>query len=122
MAARAALLLAALALGGWLLLAYGGARDERRAVAATDARRAAALYDAARRRRPDGTVVPRRAGLLLQLGRAEEAARLARSTVRDEPENITAWTVLALALARSDPAAARAADARRRALAPRPGS
>jgi predicted Zn-dependent protease len=127
---RAALVVAAVAIGAWLLSAYGGALDESRAgdlrpaadgsLTRADAARAAALYDAARRRRPDGSVVPRRAAQLARLGRVEQAAAELRALVRAEPENVTAWATLALVLARSDPAGARAADARRRALAPNP--
>jgi predicted Zn-dependent protease len=52
----------------------------------------------------------------LSAGRRERAADLVRPLTRSEPENVTAWTILALA--ESDPRAARRADARRRALAP----
>ena len=80
--------------------------------------RAIDLLEGARRARPDGEIVPRLAGLELTAGRPERAVALVRPLVRHEPDNVTAWTVLAFALADSDPAAAREADARRRALAP----
>jgi hypothetical protein len=126
--ARAALLIVALAAVAWLGSAYAGARDEARAgaLSRTDgghldaARRAEliALLDGARRRRPDSLVVPREAGQLVLAGRAAAAAALLRPLLRAEPENATGWAVLAIALARTDPAGARAADARRRALVP----
>jgi predicted Zn-dependent protease len=76
------------------------------------------LLESARRARPDGEIVPRLAGLELTAGHPERAAALLRPLVRHEPDNVTAWTVLAFALADSDPAAAAEARQRRRALAP----
>jgi hypothetical protein len=126
--ARALLLLVALGSVVWLGSALGPARDEARALAggreaggkldATQRREAIALFDRARRRRPDSVVVPREAGLLLADGRPREAAALLRPLLRAEPDNALGWTVLALALGRSDPAGARAAVARQRALVP----
>jgi predicted Zn-dependent protease len=126
--ARAALLLVALAAAGWLGSALGPARDEARALAqgrqaggnldAAQRREAIALLERARRRRPDSVVAPREAGLLLTDGRPAEAVALLRPLLRAEPENALGWTVLALALGSSDPAGARAAIARQRALAP----
>ena len=128
MLARAALLLVAVVAAAWLASAYPGAREEARArdlptrpdgsMAPGERERAIALLEAARRRRPDGAVVPQLAGHLLAFGDAERAAALLRPVVSAEPENVTAWTVLALALAGSDPAGARAAEKRRRELAP----
>jgi predicted Zn-dependent protease len=118
---RALLLVLALATAGWLASGYAGARDEARAVygsARTDRPEAIRLLDAARSRRPDSTVVPRLAGLLVLEGRPQRAVALLRPLVRAEPENVTAWAVLAIALSRSDPVAARAAQRRRLALAP----
>jgi len=126
--ARAALLLTALAAAGWLASSYPGVRDEARADAirpgadgrlpAPQVERAVDLLEGARRARPDGAVLPRLAGMHLSAGRPEVAAALLRPLVRSEPENVPAWTVLALALADSDPRAARRAQARQRALAP----
>jgi predicted Zn-dependent protease len=125
---RAALLLVALAAAGWLASAYPGARDEARAdeirpdasgrLAPAQIARAIELLEGARRARPDGAVVPRLAGMHLSAGRRERAAELVRPITESEPENVTAWTVLALA--ETDPFAARDAEARRRALAPPP--
>jgi predicted Zn-dependent protease len=126
--ARVALFVVAVAAATWLASAYPGARDEARArdlptrpdgtLAPRERERAIELLEAARRRRPDGAVVPQLAGHYLAGGDSQRAVVLLRGLVRDEPENVTAWTVLAFALAESDPAGARAAEARRRALAP----
>ena len=62
--------------------------------------------------------MPQLAAHHLARGDAERAVALLRPLVRAEPENVTAWTLLALALAENDPAGARAAEARRRELAP----
>ena len=125
---RVALVLVALAAAGWLASAWPGARDEQRAVDIQPARggtltpgqvqRAISLFEGARRARPDGDVIPRLAGLELTAGRPERAIALLEPLVRHEPENVTAWTTLAFALAERDPAAAARAQARRRALAP----
>jgi predicted Zn-dependent protease len=114
---RVLLGLVALAMAGWLASAWPGARDEQEARDAAP-QRAIELLEGARRARPDGDVLPRLAGLELTAGRPERAVALLRPLVRHEPENVAAWTVLVLALAETDPDAAEAADARRRALAP----
>jgi Flp pilus assembly protein TadD len=126
--ARAALLLLSLAVVVWLASAYPGARDESRAaaiepapggrLAPADAARARALYTGALRRRPDTVAGPRLAALELAAGEPADAVARLRRIVAGEPDNVTAWTVLALALADRDPAGARAAEARRAALAP----
>jgi predicted Zn-dependent protease len=123
MAARAALLIAALAVAGWLAAAYPGARAEQRAAALPPAKaqEAARLYTDALARRPDTVAGPRLAALELGEGREDEAAARLRRVLHGEPDNVTAWAVLALALAKSDPAGAARALARRDALAPAPG-
>ena len=113
MLARAALLAVAVAAAAWLAAAYPGARDEARArdlptrpdgsLAPRERERAIALLEAARRRRPDGAVVPQLAAHHLARGDAERAIALLRPLVRAEPENVTAWTLLALALAETRP-------------------
>lgn len=123
MLARVLVLVLAVAVAGWLASGYAGARDEARAIAipqTTSAGRAEAirLLEGARRRRPDSTVVPRLAGLLVLEGRRATAVALLRPLLREEPGNATGWAVLALALQRDDPAGARAALARRLALVP----
>jgi hypothetical protein len=125
---RIALLLVALAAAGWLASAYPGTRDEARARAIRpgasgslkpdQVQRTIDLLEDARKARPDGEVVPRLAGLELTAGHPERAVALLRPLLRSEPDNVTAWTVLAFALAGSDPAAAAEARVRRRALAP----
>jgi predicted Zn-dependent protease len=125
---RGALLVVAVAAAVWLASAYPGARDEARArelptradgtLGPRERERTIRLLEAARRRRPDGAVVPQLAGNYLARGDSARAVALLRPLVRDEPENVTAWTVLAFALADSDPAGARAAGARRLELAP----
>ena len=125
---RAAVVVLALTAAGWLASAWPGSRDELRAreiqpaagrqLTAAQVREAIELLEGARRARPDGEVVPRLAGLELTVGRPGRAVALLRPLVRHEPENVTAWTALALALAEIDPEAAVRAQARRRALAP----
>jgi predicted Zn-dependent protease len=124
---RVAGALVALAVAGWLASAWPGARAEQEARDAVPAagrpspaqvERAIGLLEDARRARPDGDVLPRLAGLEVTAGRPERAVALLRPLVRYEPENVTAWTALALALAETDPEAAAEATARRRALAP----
>ena len=125
---RVALVLLALAAAGWLASAYPGTRDEERArdirpaagkaLTPEQVARSIELLQDARRARPDGEVAVKLAGLELTAGRPERAAALLRPIVRAEPENLPAWTTLAIALGRTDPAAAREARARQRDLAP----
>jgi hypothetical protein len=123
MIARAALLAVALAVVAWLATAYPGARAEQRAAALppAEAQQAARLYTDALARRPDTVAGPRLAALELGQGRADAAAARLRRVLHGEPGNVTAWAVLALALAESDPAGAARALDRRDALAPAPG-
>jgi predicted Zn-dependent protease len=125
---RIALLLVSLAAVVWLASAYPGTRAEEQAKAIQPAAgqqltqaqiaRSINLLEKARKARPDGEVVPKLAGLELTAGHPERAAVLLRPLVRSEPDNLPAWTALAFALQRTDPVAAKAALARRRALAP----
>ena len=125
---RVALLLVSLAAAAWLASAYPGTRAEEQArdirpapgERRTDAEvaRSIELLEDARRARPDGDILPRLAGLELTAGRPDRAVALVRPLVRREPENLPAWTILAFALADSDPAGAREAQRRRRELAP----
>ena len=77
-------------------LARGAAASARGRSSACSRRRCAAGPTAAG---------PRLAGSSSRRATTRAAARL-RPLVRGEPENVTAWTVLALALAAADPAAA----------------
>jgi predicted Zn-dependent protease len=125
---RIALLLVSLTAVAWLASAYPGTRAEEQAraiqpaagdrLSAAQVSRSIDLLEKARRARPDGEVVPKLAGLELTARRPERAIALLRPLVRSEPENLPAWTALAFALEARDPAGARAAQARRRALAP----
>jgi predicted Zn-dependent protease len=125
---RVALVLLALAAAGWLASAYPGTREEARArdirpaangtLTPAQVARSIDLLEHARRARPDGEVAVKLAGLELTAGRPERAVALLRPIVRSEPENLPAWTTLAIALGRVDPAAAREARERRHELAP----
>ena len=57
---------------------------------------------------------------LLFGNRAGDAAELLQQVVRREPESFEGWSLLAIALGRADPAGARAARERARALSPLP--
>jgi hypothetical protein len=56
---------------------------------------------------------------MLLAGRGDDALALAREATRRGPEVFSAWVALEAAQRRSDPAAARRAEARARALNPR---
>jgi hypothetical protein len=125
---RIAVVVLSLAAAAWLASAYPGTRAEEQAreiraapggeLTPAQLARSLELLQDARRARPDGEILPRLAGLELTAGRPDGAAALVRPLVRREPENLPAWTILAFALERSDPAGAREAQARRRELAP----
>lgn len=129
MIVRAAVLVAALATAGWLAAtipsvrakARGEAvvdRPERQRLSSSDVDRALDDFASARRRQPDGGVARLEASLLIRAGRRDQAAAVLRPLVRDEPRNVTAWALLSIALARSDPAGAGRARAQARELAP----
>ncbi|MDX6639138.1 MAG: hypothetical protein QOF12_149 [Solirubrobacteraceae bacterium] len=67
---------------------------------------------------PDRQVDLLRAELRLHHGDRPGAAAILRAVVRDEPDNVAAWDLLGAALSGVDPAGARAANARVRALVP----
>lgn len=56
---------------------------------------------------------------LLAAGKRDEAVRLARESVRREPESFIGWVAMGLTLRDRDPAGSRAALARAKALNPR---
>jgi predicted Zn-dependent protease len=127
--ARAVVLLAALATAAWLALTLPGvrARDEGEAIVdrparerltAADVDRGLDAFERARRRQPDGGILPLEAELLIRAGQRDRAADLLEPLVREEPRNVTAWAVLAVALSSRDPARANRARARVRELAP----
>jgi hypothetical protein len=67
---------------------------------------------------PDQTVDILRAGLSLRRGRSDEARQTLLDVVRREPENLEAWTAIAIGFARTDPALADRARAAIRRLSP----
>lgn len=124
---RAVLAVACLACAAWLFSGLAPLRDQAAAIAlvsgpakpspATVDRADALLRDAAAStpsREPD----LRRAELFLFAGRNTAAARAALAVVREEPENVEGWTVVAQAAARDNAALAARARARLRVLSP----
>jgi predicted Zn-dependent protease len=83
-----------------------------------DVDRAARLFQRARAHNPDSRPVEREAGLLIRKGRSRAAVALLRPIVRREPENLTAWALLAAGARGIDPALARVATTRARVLNP----
>lgn len=88
------------------------------ALSANDVKDATDLFERSRAHNPDLRPAEREAGLLIRTGRTREAVALLKPVVRREPDNLTAWTLVAIAAQRSDPALARQAVARARALNP----
>jgi hypothetical protein len=62
--------------------------------------------------------VEREAGLLIRSGRNRQAVVLLRPVVHREPDNLTAWVLIAAGARTIDPPLAREAAARARALNP----
>ena len=102
--------------------------DARSQATATDAlnasqfERAAGLFRRGRTLAPDAGPKASEAFALLKAGRPDQAAPLLEEVVRSEPRNARAWSALAFADRERDPARARFAAARARALAPPPES
>jgi hypothetical protein len=67
---------------------------------------------------PESTWREARAGYYLFIGRSHTAERLADALVRDEPDNITAWSILRSATVRIDPHRSAQAVAQIRRLDP----
>jgi predicted Zn-dependent protease len=88
------------------------------ALSANDVKQATDLFERSRANNPDLRPAEREAGLLIRTGRTREAVALLKPVVRREPDNLTAWTLVAIAAQKSDPALARQAVARARALNP----
>ena len=80
--------------------------------------RAARLFQSARSNNPDSRPVVLEAGLLIRTGRPRQAVTLLRPVVKREPQNLTAWVLLAASAPSVDPALARSAVARAKALNP----
>lgn len=125
MLARALLLVAALAVGGWLLVQERAARAESELThlafatkGPVDAAHVRSLLATDRRLNPDHRSDLFEGVLLARDGRPGAAVAALRRAVAAEPENVEAWALLASAAARQDPALATRARARVRALAP----
>ena len=83
-----------------------------------DVDRATSLFKSSLAHNPDTRPTERAAGLLIRTGRAQQAIALLRPVVKREPENLTAWALIAIGAQKIDPALAREATARARALNP----
>jgi hypothetical protein len=83
-----------------------------------DVNRAAQLFESATAHNPDTRPLVREAGLLIRSGRTQQPLRLLRPVVRREPDNLTAWALIAIGARTIDPALAREAAARANALNP----
>src|SRR4051795_12047755 len=125
MLARAVLLVAALAAGGWLAVQERAARAERELThlafetkGPIDAAKARSLLATDRRLNPDRRPDPFAGVLLPREGQPRAAIAALRRAVAAEPENVEAWALLASAAARLDPGRAARARARFQALAP----
>jgi predicted Zn-dependent protease len=76
------------------------------------------LFQRALAHNPDTRPIEREAGMLIRTGRAGQAIPPLRSVVDREPDNLTAWVLIAIGAQKTDPALAREATARARALNP----
>ena len=127
-ALRTALVLLALAAGGWLAVQERAAhaQQELDAIAfgppakepAAELARARPLLRTYRRLNPDRRPDLDEAILLGRAGRDADAVTVLRRTVAAEPESLEAWALLARAAQKVDPALAARARARLRVLAP----
>jgi predicted Zn-dependent protease len=79
---------------------------------------AADLFERARRRNPDTLPAVNEAALLARVGQERRAVGILREVIDKEPDNLTAWVILAGAAAKSDPGLAARAAARARTLNP----
>jgi predicted Zn-dependent protease len=123
MAARAVVVAVAVLVLGWLAVMERDERLQARGVrAAQDARANFAGADAdfrdARLLNPDSAPDVSRAFLYQRVGRAAQAAELLQDVVRREPDNLSAWALLATFTSERDPATARRARAQVRRLDP----
>lgn len=117
MAARAALVLVAVAACVWLVAGLRASRlqtDGERPFAADQIQRAEIerrrdLFEDARRFNPDPTPEIREGQLLIVADRDREAVRVLEDVVEREPENYEAWLVLRQAAVRVDPPLSRRA-------------
>jgi predicted Zn-dependent protease len=88
------------------------------ALSVRDINRAAHLFESARAHNPDSRPTEREAGLLIRSGRSRKALALLKPVVKREPQDLTAWALIAAGASTIDPALAREAVARARALNP----
>jgi predicted Zn-dependent protease len=84
----------------------------------SDVDRAIRLFESARAHNPDSRPIERAAGLLIRRGRTRQAIALLRPVVKREPDDLTAWALIAIGARTIDPALAREATARASALNP----
>ena len=124
---RLVLLAVSLAAAGWFALGAHEAHDEQAAQALlsrlgalrpAELTHAASLLDASDTLDPDSHIDVLRAELALHRHRVSDARRILDTVVAREPKAIEAWALLADALKRVDPAAARHARAEVLRLAP----
>jgi hypothetical protein len=121
--ARAAIVVAAVLVGAWLVAGLRPVRDEREGVAAVratpqDLPRAYRLLGQAAGHTRSTEPELRLAQLDTLTKHPERAVRRLRSVTRREPENHDAWVLLSLTARTVDPALAARAALRARALSP----
>jgi Tfp pilus assembly protein PilF len=87
-------------------------------LSAAQVARAVSLFERARADNPDTGPIVLEAGLLERRGQHRRALALLRPVVRDEPDNLTAWVLVAVAARPVDPDLATRAVQRARALNP----
>jgi len=126
-ALRWVLLAAAVVVCAWFALGAVQTHDEDRATTLVDSfstptpaltAQILSLLNTAGTLNPDRNIELLRAQALTRAGRSAAGIAAARSVTRAEPQNVDAWTVLAFAAGRADPALATAALAQRQKLAP----
>jgi hypothetical protein len=88
------------------------------ALSPRDVNRAVQLFESARAHNPDTRPIEREAGLLIRSGRSRQALALLGPVVKREPQDLTAWALIAVGAPAIDPALAREAVARANALNP----
>jgi cytochrome c-type biogenesis protein CcmH/NrfG len=119
---RAAVAIVALICAAWMTVAYTAAHAEDQlrdaVIAKPDVPRAERLADTADRLTPGVRRLILLGQIKLRAGDARGAVALGNQAVAQEPGNAEAWFLLARAARTADPALARRAVARVRALVP----
>jgi cytochrome c-type biogenesis protein CcmH/NrfG len=128
--ARAILVAAAVAAGLWLAAGLRAVRLEARAerlaekppnsLPRAEVDRIVRLFERARDHNPDVIPLVREGEFLTRQGRTADGLELIEEAIRREPSNLQAWSTLVFAASGPDPARAREARARVRALSPPP--